>query len=251
MVSVWSKEFTSDYFKLMYQVVLPISKSRKEKFLESVREKVAYYKPRIEEMCGIDLGQVRVKDHKEYYKDAIKHNVERLLSEEKKSGKDPGSLEKFVMVGSSWIFVAAISPILFIKNNLNAGIMSYRWNAVYVPFYDINKLNNGPDFKWALARLDQSVVHELSHGLWDVIVDGKLSDNPNLSKFWAEGFATYCEQVHFKGLYPKDYLVRRNDAPDLYERGKQKVEQLVKRYGQDIVLEIPKRWQEFDQEVDL
>ena len=48
---------------------IPTSKKKREEFLDVIREKVDYYKPKIEERCKINLGDVKVKDNREWIND--------------------------------------------------------------------------------------------------------------------------------------------------------------------------------------
>ncbi len=42
-----------------YQPLIPYSRKKKEAFLDRVWDKVAYYKPLMEERCHIDMGNIQ------------------------------------------------------------------------------------------------------------------------------------------------------------------------------------------------
>ena len=101
-----------------------------------------------------------------------------------------------------------------------------------------------------------AAVHELSHRLWETL-DGKSLEESWLAsqsesekfKLMVEGYATYADRVWFLELYPVS--VKRAvpnvpwDKEGVYFRGMQRISQLVKQHGPQILLEIPKRWRSF------
>lgn len=106
-----------------------------------------------------------------------------------------------------------------------------------------------------------TVVHELSHALWETISAASLHAHPFSNhrirpneqeklKLLGEGFAVYCERVWFLDIYPaylRDSVQNRTLDPDtIYARGLRQVNRLVEQHGPEILLEIPKRWRELD-----
>jgi hypothetical protein len=96
-----------------------------------------------------------------------------------------------------------------------------------------------------------TVVHELAHALWERLARKPLTWQPK-PRYWekykvfVEGFATYAESVWFLDLYPS--AVKRSvlgtyiDPHGIHYLGKCTIEDLVRKHGQQILFEIPKRW---------
>ena len=99
-----------------------------------------------------------------------------------------------------------------------------------------------------IRKLDGTVVHELSHVLWQKL-DGK-HDDVNIFKqefrkkhSLEEGFATYLSHKHFLNEYPNDASLL--EIPSKYRKRMGRVNELLETHGKEILFEIPKRWKEF------
>ena len=146
------------------------------------------------------------------------------------------SLCEATHVPINWLYFTFTSKI---------GDLGHFDNIIYVPFYFSNKYGD-TDFKERSKRLDYSIVHELTHTLWGKICGGYNGGSAE-RKIWSEGFATYCADKFFANLYPKG--TPRYYVPQIeYIIGKKKVEKLISQKGEGILLEIPKRWEEFNNE---
>jgi len=224
---------------------LPTPKKKRQEFLEKVREKVGYYKPRIEERCGIGLGDIEVKDNRKLIFDHLhdsyyRHAIENALNQ----GRFPSELD--FMFSFSTVAVAGAASFLpiCIYNALRGAEMRFNNNTIYVPFNYMNRFMD-PDFKLRERKLDYAVVHEIGgHCLWHKIA-GEIDSKEYLfngGRSWDEGFATYCADDYFADFYPEGAEMMQTRG--VYANGKRKIEELVGRYGKDIVLEVPKRWKE-------
>lgn len=228
----------------IYGPLIPTSKLKREEILEKVRNKVEFYKPKIEEKCNIDLGEILVKDYDEWLKDWQRDNVDKeyvkpILLKNSKLSKLETSLVSLKVLGGTML----LTPFIWSFMNIIGADMKHYNSSIYVPFYFKNRLY-GLDFEQREKQLDQSVVHELSHNLWYKL-GGRDSFEKN-GRVWNEGFASYLEQVYFSDLYQREYQLAFCDKNNIYSRGREKIEALVQRYGKEIVLQVPKRWQEFE-----
>jgi hypothetical protein len=235
-----------DLVRETYGPLFPTPKKKKEEFLNLVREKVDYYKPRIEEMCKIELGTIRVKDNKEWLSDVTCYlaNMD-ALENAWKQGRIPKEIDfKLSYMTSS--FAEALNAIpLLLHNSFSGADMRYFNGAIYVQFYYMNRFTD-IDFKERTKELDYTVVHELSHGLWAEIA-GNVKSGFGEKRTWSEGFATYCADEYFADLYPEGAL-KRIELGDVYNEGKKKIEDVVTKHGEGILLEIPRRGKEFSEE---
>lgn len=223
----------------------PTSRSKKETFLGKVREKVSYYQPRIEEVCEVELGDIQVQDMRYWLANSTRNRIEREFEEyANREGREPSKLAKGFIASPILTARFLATPLIWTFMNLWGFEMKHGNSTIYVPFSYMNRFMD-LDFKKREEGLDQAVVHEMSHTLW-YSLGGDGSDNSRRNwRLWNEGFATYCADVHFAGIYPESFKVDQTKGSGIYQRGKAKVEELVQRYGKDIVLEVPKRWQEF------
>lgn len=230
-------------FREIYGPILPTSKEKKEAFLENVRRKVEYYKPRIENKCKINLGEVKVKDNKYWLADVLYGSVrKRVIENESNQGKIPTAVDFHMGFMNASISEALLMGPLWIYNSVIGTDFRHYNNTIYAPFNYINR-SMDIDFKERTKRLDYGVVHELSHTLWDKIL-GETSNHPKEGRKWFEGFATYCADEHFADFYPNGTW-KAFDLPEVYSGGKKMVEQLISKHGDEILLEIPRRWEEF------
>ncbi|MBS3146513.1 hypothetical protein J4471_02340 [Candidatus Woesearchaeota archaeon] len=227
--------------KTLYKEFLPTPQRKRKAFLDKVRQKVNYFKPKIEERCNIKLGQIQVKDNKDWLADVLYSRAqENAINNAWTQGRIPTELDYLASFTiASTVEVLATVPI-WLYNTLAGADFRHHNNTIYVPFYFMNKFMD-IDFKERSKHLDYGVVHELSHSLWD-----KISGNSvDPSRLWFEGFATYCTECFFTDLFPPGIENTSDGLPSVYIEGKRKIETLVERYGKEIVLEIPKIWKEF------
>ena len=240
-------ETFSELVKQTYGLFFPTSKDKREEFLQKVREKVDYYQPKIEERCNISIGDVKVKDNCEWNNDVLygvggiawKHSIESAW----KKGRVPNKFDFILHYSVAGLTELLLKFPIFMYNTFVGAEMRHHNHTIYVPFYYVNRLT---DFlsKSRIRYLDYFVVHELSHSVWDELSGGQ--EYPLFERGWIEGFTTYCADIHFADLYPEGMKkFSDSDLPKLYVNGRKKIEELVNKYGNEIVLEIPSRWKEF------
>ena len=218
-----------------FKAIPPIPQNIKDEFLIKVRDKVVHYKPKMEEACGVEMGNIDVADLTWYHIDSDNKKMTEAIDE-------ANLLDKAILLA---IIKPLIKPIRILHFNLvyHDIAMVYNSSTIYVPFYFVSRLE---DFKAREETLDQEVVHELSHRLWEVLSGELLPRKPSddVLKFWAEGFASYCDGKYFSDFYPEGYEAFEPDG--IFKRGMERIEELVEKHGEDIVIEIPKRWRELD-----
>lgn len=226
-----------------YGPFFPSSKVKKEAFLEKARDKVSYYKPKMEEICKVDMGEVHVKDFQYWVGDFMRDRLQEEYREyTKREGHEPSKFTKGVISSPIFTARAIVEPIVWLFMSYWGREMKHYNSSIYVPFYFQNRFMD-MDFKRREEKLDQVIVHELSHRLWYAL-DGEESSGKNW-RLWNEGFAGYCADNHFEDLYPESFEVEQTKGFGIHARGKEKVEELVEKYGEQILLEVPKRWEEF------
>ena len=197
---------------------------KKQIYLEKIRNIVDFYKPKIEEKTGVNLGDVQVKDAKKCLEDLA---------------KDEG---KFLRITTKML---SLFLYMIDKSLLHNIMMVYEHN-IYLPFDEKNTYHL--DF---CAELH--VIHELSHVLWNC--KKKRDAGTNQELVWSEGFADYCERDYFSDLcLPREKFlctIRENLCYEIegIENGYEKTKRLIERYGEKILLDIPQKWEEFDKEL--
>lgn len=241
-----------EVLKVFYEVVretygpfFPISTAKKQSFLEKARGKVAHYKPRIEEICDVDMGEVDVKDFRYWGGDYIRDRLqEEYIEYAEREGHKPSKFAKGVI--ASPILAARIisEPLVWLYMSFLGGEMKYYNSSIYILFYFQNRFMD-IDFKRREKELDKSIVHELSHKLWYNLDGDETTDSHGDWRLWNEGFAYYCADIYFADLYP-EYLRVEQTKGSRTHKGKEKVEELVERYGKNILLEVPKKWTSFN-----
>src|SRR3989344_2736133 len=244
------KEFFEplQYCRYLY---FPLPKKVKEEHLDKIRGRVSHYKPLIEQQTGINLGEVRVREYNKVVYDIFPELISELKSMKKNS---KNKLEEIIAEGLLYSLLPFIlvlgQTIRMAREDFYVSMKAYKSktsdaSTVYVGFGFLKK---PLIFKRKIdeSAWDNEVVHELSHILADTM-------NPKFnhsSRDWVEGFAIYCEQEYFKNLYPLGYVVNRNNE-GFYKRGKEKIEQVVKTFGVEALLEIPNRWREFESALNV
>jgi hypothetical protein len=242
-----------DTLKEMYWAFTPTTKKTKEKFLNQVREKVNYYQPMIEQKCGVSLGDVKVKDNKKWLSDTVYGDAPRLAVEYAwNNGRTPTELDYNLFFIIASVGEAVMLPPLCLFNSLLGADFRHNNDTIYVPFNYMNRFMDF-NFKRRTRDMDYGVVHELSHGLWDKLSRNELfEERGNLKEFgekrkWFEGFATYCAEDYFAEFYPESTKTDYN-TPKLYKEGKEKIKEAVDKYGEEIILKIPRVWRELARE---
>jgi len=227
-----------------FRAFVPTPESVRKEFLGKFRKKVDYYKPRIEERCKVSLGEVLVKDNREWLYDKLFDlSTETAIQNAQGYRRSPCQTDFNYAHLVAFIARGFLIPTLWFSNNF--GQTDYRQSngVIYVPFYYANRKGD-LDFKLRELAMDTGVVHELSHVLWEKI-SGRKDIGLKGRSIWFEGFATYCENNYFQDFYLNNI---RTGYSGVYKTGMERVEEAVKRHGENILLQVPKRWEEFEKE---
>lgn len=226
-----------------YGPFFPTPRAKRTEFMSKVRDKVAYYKPKIEDKCKVSLGDVKVKDNEEWLRDVSFRDISgRATQLAWENGRVPNEKDfNFISSVSSLSYWLLLVP-LFFYNNLSGADFRHHNNTIYVPFYYMNRFND-LDFEKRERKIDYGVVHELSHSLWDKIAGSQNPLTPfRTRRLWFEGFATYCAEEHFSEFYPDG--TERVKVNGVYTNGKEMIQKAIQTLGEDVLLQIPRRWQE-------
>jgi len=228
-------------FRCMY---FPLSKSQKTRHLGRVSSVVREYKQKIQDKTNIDLGAVEVKPYTAFPKDALEE-VKRIMLNSGKVDKSQISLlskiarpllEIIRMYREDWLDLATIGS----------------QGKIYVPFGFTSKAKMYWESHGKSLHLEQKVVHELSHILWDKLKGSEdSSDSLQDEKVWNEGFATYCDEHYFRDLFPSGYEFMNGDRPTIYRNGRKKVEAIIRERGDEALFQIPRRWAEFERDISV
>lgn len=230
---------------------LPMTEKEKQAYLARAEDKVKLYQPKIEEKTGVELGKVYVLPYMLdiYQKIYQSYNfVCNELRTERK--KDISKIEEFFRDAIDFTAIASLmaykgtSKIIGGYFRQQHTAMAAREDCLLVPFGFVTKIGLDLERNNIANYFDTTIVHELSHILWNKIEN--QGSNRRLVDYReiGEGFATYCETTYFAELYPKGQDNQIATLPKLYMDGKKKIEQLVANYGEKILLEIPNRWPE-------
>jgi len=226
-----------------YGPFFPTSRKKREDFLDKVREKVEYYQLRIEDRCEVSLGNLKVKDNKEWLSDVSYGSAHKKAIENAwKQRRIPTGMDFHASFMVASIVEAIMAGPIRFYNTMEGADFRQHNGIIYTPFNYMNKFMD-IDFKKRFERMDYGVVHELSHTLWDRVLektDGYLGEG----RRWFEGFATYCADDYFVDFYPEG-TKKMSDLPKVYTEGKKRIEKLVAQHGTEILLEVPKKWKEF------
>ena len=103
-------------------------------------------------------------------------------------------------------------------------------------------------------------MHELSHALWEKLegvrhdeywigVKRLIPADKDKFRLLREGYATYSQSIWFRDFYPSSFrnnlACYRLDHNSIYYQGLKRIKELVKQFGDQILLEIPKQWKNF------
>ena len=167
-------------FRQTWGPFLPTPKKKREEVFAKVREKVDYYKPKIEAKCGISLGVVEVKDNKELLNDLLSSERANRRAREIawRNGRVPTTRDYIITYGTSSLIKVMMTIPLWILDSIQCPELRYTNNTIYVPFYYMNRFMD-VDSERRIKKLDRAVVHELSHCLWHKVVGDTKEDNPD------------------------------------------------------------------------
>lgn len=206
----------------------------REFYLGLYRYAVRRYQPVIEKRTGTDLGRIAVKDIAEFRTDRLAY-LERYINR----GWN-GFLRR---LGLGWRVESCRAWAEHSASRIAPEIGAvYAHNSFYVSFTLGTMFHED-----AVAR---TTVHELAHCLWERL-GGRFLDSPQLV---IEGYAVYAERVWFRDSYPvwlRNRLAsERLDETNSYTKGMRAIEKLVDKWGEWILLKVPRDWQKLWKTID-
>jgi len=197
----------------------------------------------IEERTGIDLGEVPVISMREGIRESRRDLLEEFLRE--------GKLDK----GFGYHFFNVFSFSLIELQRMWSEEFSF---AAYdsgskkflTPFGLRTKsmLRKG-SFYEEDQHTDEIILHELTHHLWNQIPNRReFGKTPEI---WVEGFAAYGHLNWFSDFLPAGEHKYSGEYAKIHKLGAKLIKGVVKIHGEEVLLEIPRRWPEFDKELEL
>jgi hypothetical protein len=223
--------------------LFPTTRRFREAELNKVRALVSYYQPLIEERTNVNLGNIGVSDKSELSEDIIRTITLRDFSKQEILTQKL-SIPPQITYLPKYLGLCSITPIANWVLNRKA-YMAYRDSTLYVDVK--SKLRDYLQDTSIAYEDDQPVIHELSHALWEKLNPNFREDEEkNFQRLvvWNEGFATYCAFRYFADVLPKKLKFTELRVGTVYYEGFKKIENVLKREGPEIFLEIPKRWRE-------
>jgi len=266
--------YAADFYYNGFKSFIPWTPKQKKNYLEKIESLKDLYQPMMEKKTGISLGNVKVKRHRELSKDIYYETVIEKIDE--KIRKKENDVEEIEKLGFS---LKTVYPLLsFVNSFMNQAFGGARFhkNTIYMPTGFGNRFE-----EYVKKDLwDSTVVHELSHALWGSIEgERSIRDHKNW-RMWNEGFATYCEENYFLDLYKNKlydvcddkakHFLKNTKNPNaendltkiaflrdgygsnsVYRKGKRKIENILEKHGENVLLDIPKKWDEFEREISF
>lgn len=278
-------EFAKDFYLGGFRSMVPWTYWEKERHVNYLNNLKDFYQPKIEEKTGVDLGDVKVKKYVDkidgIYYDRMQEEIEKHMKPNIDSPLGLNYLELLLkktpndlwMIDLSFrIIFPLVKSLLEFQNQMISGL-TYENNSIYIPTgWSHRFVHYVYKEKW-----DSVIVHELSHCLWDKISNSSSKDElvkmknkeGKIFTKWIEGFASYCEHDYFFDLYKEKVKeIKRELLPEelsvftkslffknshlqlgVYTEGRKKIKEVVDNYGLEAVLEVPKRWEEFEKEL--
>ncbi len=88
--------------------------------------------------------------------------------------------------------------------------------------------------------LEQVVLHELTHQVWERLRNNRKNESQE-ERIWNEGFAVYCSEILFKGVYPSHMRIVSVTGKDtVYAEGLKRIKGYINQYGTLAVRDLPK-----------
>ncbi|MBP7708767.1 hypothetical protein KA107_03705 [Candidatus Pacearchaeota archaeon] len=225
---------------------LPLSEREQNEYIQRAEEKIKFYQPRIEEKTGVTLGKVFVLPFMlNFYQ-----NLWQTYNTPLDFGNPRSNLVGNVLLKSA----VALCAIPLLGQNYFMDLqasMAEDDGSVMVARCPANRQDLVKERNGENSKLDEKVVHELSHVLWERIEEkngAKITRRTKNKLFWEEGFATYGMFNFFRDVYPQGYTPSDHLGGRVYHYGRLYVEREVNRFGPEFFLQIPNKWGELEAE---
>ena len=226
-----------------------------EEYLQLCRERVAYYTPLVEKRTNTCLQELEVAALSEFSSYFVKPFKRDFRTELQQTAQD----RVYNGQGYPYFWVSAFFPIgdrvfdafAFMLFSITFNFTGFRKiRSLYEDrtlFVNTKKRRIRGVLKDEIG-VDRIAMNGLGHLLWT-----ELGGEDPFGKCAAEeareiepGFAAYCERVAFSDLYPAKGNFDGDWFSDLEEQGFAKIGQMVKKYGLDILLRVPREWKSLE-----
>jgi Clp amino terminal domain, pathogenicity island component len=218
----------------------PVTDAERAFFLALYKSAVTFYKPRIEAKTGVELGKIAVWDHSCLAEHVLANRRARI------SSRKTGFIERLFLRDRVRHLAETIQP--FYEQRAAECVAAYYRGAIYVSFVGETAHEH---------LIASTTVHEISHALWERIAEEEFEGTRAKARIagtveeqkcslFVEGFASYAELIRFLDVYPpqiRDLIQQYRHLPESpHARGLRHVKRLIKEFGPDLFLEIPKKW---------
>jgi hypothetical protein len=216
--------------------------SRQIDFLERMQQCIDRYQPLLEREFGVELGDVTAQPLRvrEWVDDVLDRATLAFHEESLRKHKRPPKRTARLLFGLERRLVR-LPAAAFVWFRFWYPQLAMQWRdesrAILVSFLGWST----DDYCENAARIDQYVVHELAHGIWDRLAGDAEHDRGRVWRQWNEGFAHYLADVHLRGHYPAEAVVNE-DWPAFRREGKRRVGEVVDQQGTHILRRVPVDW---------
>lgn len=219
-------------------------RSEQADFLNRVQQCIDRYQPLLEQEFGVELGDVTAEPLcvREWVDDVLARAAV-LFHEgsQRKHNRPPGRVARALFETEKRLIRVPAYVTCWFRFWYPQLIMQWRDEprVILVSFLGWSAEN----YRENAARIDQYVVHEMAHGVWDRLAGEEPFDKPRGWRQWNEGFAHYLADIHFRDHYPSETVIFE-EWSDFRRESKCHVAQLVCRHGPDVLRRIPTEWQQ-------
>jgi hypothetical protein len=139
---------------------MPVPNRVRRAYIQAAQERVEFYKPQIEALTGVKLGNIEVVDEREFIENTTRNIVIDAISDLE---RDKDIIIKYVGTPLAYPLIYAITAITELLDRKNA-IMSYVFPRIHVFFNKQFKQRKFQSYEGTID--DVNTVHEMSHHLW-------------------------------------------------------------------------------------
>jgi hypothetical protein len=218
--------------------------SRENDFLERMQQCIARYQPLLQQEFGVELGHVTAEPLRvRQWVDDVLARADVAFHEEslRKHKRPPSRTARLLFEVEKHLTRLPASALVWLRFWYPQLIMQWHdeRRVILVSFLGWS----AADYHENVACIDQYVVHELAHGIWDRLAGEEHHNRDRVWRQWNEGFAHYLADIHFRGRYPSEAVIYE-DWSAYRREGRQKVAELVCRHGEGVLRRIPAEWRQ-------
>lgn len=225
-------------------------RDQKQAFLEAIDERVHRYQPILESTFDVSLGGVRPHEirTREWLDRVLQKGESEWQRRFEAKNRKPSAIEATWHRSEVALVRRLALPVIAFRFWWPDFIMMWddELHAVCISFSGWSR----SDYAANRNQLDQYVVHELAHGVWDALGEQRDSVEETWREWrawrnWNEGFCHFIADAHFVEHYPEGYQLHE-DWSSFRIRARQRVADLVEECGAGVLRDLPGRWREFE-----